>query len=139
MTEAGAGVVRLARAARESVIAHARQAAPAECCGLLIGRDQRIEEARAARSIADRPTRYRIDPQDHFDALREARQRGAGVVGFYHSHPSSAAVPSETDRAEATYEHHLYLIVGIAAEEAEVRLFAWENGNFHERAFVTVG
>ena len=36
-------------------------------------------------------------------AIRSS-ETGQDVVGFYHSHPHSAAVPSETDLAEATYE-----------------------------------
>jgi len=98
-----------------------------------------VTEAAAARNIADEPTRFLIDPQDHIDAIRRARTSGLAVVGFYHSHPHSAAIPSETDRAEATYPDHLYLIVGLAAATPEIRLFRFTtDGNFLELAFVTV-
>jgi proteasome lid subunit RPN8/RPN11 len=124
--------------ALEAIIAHARSARPNECCGVLIGGEGRIEEAVAGRNIADRPTRYLLDPQDHINALRGARRRGLQVVGFYHSHPHSAPVPSETDRAEASYPDHLYLIVGFATVQPEVRLFKLVSGNFLELTFVTV-
>jgi len=131
--------VRVARAASDAMIAHARAEAPRECCGVLVGSAAAVMEAAAARNMADVPTRFLIDPQDHIDAIRRARQRGLQVVGFYHSHPHSSAVPSETDRAEANYPDHLYLIVGLAAASPEIRLFRFTtDGNFLELAFVTV-
>ena len=83
-------------------------------------------------------TKYLVDPQDHFDALRDARGRGLEIVGFYHSHPRTQAAPSETDRGEASYPGHLYLIVSLAGEAADVRLFRFAGGNFTEVQFVTV-
>lgn len=105
---------------------------------MLIGSGNDVTEAIAARNIADSQTRFLIDPQDHIDAIRGARDRGLEVLGFYHSHPHSSPVPSETDRAEATYPDHLYLIVGLASESSEIRLYRLTNGNFLELAFVTL-
>jgi proteasome lid subunit RPN8/RPN11 len=129
----------LSRAARDQIVAHARREAPRECCGLLIGNDTAIDEAVPARNLADAPTRYLMDPQDHVNALRDARRRGVHVLGFYHSHPYSSARPSETDRAEATYPDHVYLIIGVASDAPEIRLYRFVDGNFLELTFVTVG
>jgi len=130
--------IQFTRAALADVVAHARNEAPRECCGFLVGTPTFVREAVAARNIADTATtRFLVDPQDHFDTLRSARRRGFEIVGFYHSHPRTPAVPSETDRAEASYPHHLYLIVSLA-EPADVRLFRFAAGNFTEVRFVTV-
>ena len=123
-----------------AMVAHAREAAPDECCGVLLGRGDEVVEAVRARNAAEHAaTRFLIDPKDHIDARREGRARGLDVVGFYHSHPRSEAAPSETDAADAAYPGHLYVIVGLLANPPEVRVFGFDNGNFHERAFVTVG
>jgi proteasome lid subunit RPN8/RPN11 len=122
--------VILPRAVRDDVIAHARETAPAECCGMLIGRAAEIVAAVRAANVADTPTRYEIDPKDHIEARREARARGLEVVGFYHSHPHSDARPSPTDVAEATYENHVYLIVGLTSEAADVRLYRFNGVSF---------
>jgi [CysO sulfur-carrier protein]-S-L-cysteine hydrolase len=128
----------ISRRALAAVIAHARADAPRECCGLLLGNPGSVSEAVAARNIAAAATRFLVDPQDHIDTLRAARQRGLEIVGFYHSHPHTAALPSETDRAEASYPDHLYLIVSLAVEPADARLFRFVTGNFREVQFVTI-
>ena len=125
---------RLPATVLEAVVRHAESARPHECCGILIGRGDEIVDAVGARNLADDPNRYLIDPQDHIDVRRRARAAGLSIVGFYHSHPHSAAWPSPTDCAEATYPDHLYLIVG----QGEVRLFRLSDGNFVETPFVTV-
>jgi proteasome lid subunit RPN8/RPN11 len=130
--------IEIRRGALEAVVAHARAEAPRECCGLLVGTAPAVLEAAAARNIADAATRFLVDPQDHINTLRLARQRHLEIVGFYHSHPHSAALPSETDRAEASYPGHLHLIVSLAVEPADVRLFRLVDGNFREVRFVTV-
>jgi proteasome lid subunit RPN8/RPN11 len=124
--------VIVCRAALDAAIAHARETAPAECCGMLLGTPDVVMEARPARNLATDPNRFLIDPKDHIDARREARARAFDVVGFYHSHPHSAAVPSETDLAEASYPHHLYLIVGLAGEQPDSRLYRLEDRGFRE-------
>jgi proteasome lid subunit RPN8/RPN11 len=118
-------------------VAHARAEGSRECCGLLVGTGTSVTEAVPARNLADLPTRFLIDPQDHINAIRDARVRGLEVLGFYHSHPHSPPVPSETDRAEASYPDHLYLIASLASEPPEIRLFRFSGGDFLEVAFVT--
>jgi proteasome lid subunit RPN8/RPN11 len=127
----------IAGAAIAGIVAHARETAPAECCGLLLGRGRTIVESARTRNVAARPTRFEIDPQDHIDRRREARRRGLDVVGFYHSHPASAPMPSDRDRAEAAYSNHFHLIVGLASDPPEVRLFFFDGRNFREEPFVT--
>jgi proteasome lid subunit RPN8/RPN11 len=127
-------------AALDAVVRHARERSPQECCGLLLGRGVEIVEAVRARNIADDPVRrFLIDPRDHIAARRTARRSGVDLIGFYHSHPSSPAEPSATDLEELTYPGHLYLIVSLRAEPAELGLFLLDVGNFRRVDFVTVG
>jgi proteasome lid subunit RPN8/RPN11 len=116
----------------EAVLAHALGARPSECCGVLLGKDGEIVEALGTGNLAESPNRFLIDPRDHINARRAARDRGLDVVGFYHSHPGSSGVPSATDLAEASYPDHLYLIVGLAASPPETRLYRLGGGGFLE-------
>jgi proteasome lid subunit RPN8/RPN11 len=109
--------VTLPQAVIADMLAHARDEAPDECCGLLVGRRGAVESAVRARNLEAGPTRYLIDPQDHFAAMKDARTRGMFVIGAYHSHPSSAPTPSASDIAEASGgSDFLYVIVSPATD-----------------------
>jgi proteasome lid subunit RPN8/RPN11 len=126
-------VFTIAPAALRAMADHAARAAPQECCGLLLGTGRVIVEARAARNELQSGTRYRIDPRDHFAAIRAGRATGRAIIGAYHSHPSGAAVPSATDLAEA-WPEFLYVIVALAPRVDDAPLRGWwlVDGNFVE-------
>jgi proteasome lid subunit RPN8/RPN11 len=133
--------IEVRQAVLDELVAHAREEAPIECCGVLVGSARRIERAVRARNKLGSPTRYLIDPADQIAAMKSARERGEAVVGFYHSHPSSSPAPSETDRAEAAYPGHCYLIVspGSATESPQVRGFRLQDsGNFLPMTLVPI-
>jgi desampylase len=129
---------KLRSAALEAIVGHAERARPRECCGVLLGHQAEILEAVAAQNLAESPDRYVLDPKDHIDIRRRARQAGLDLVGFYHSHPHSSARPSAVDLAEASYPGHLYLIVALTSAPPDVRLYRFDDGNFTDTPFVTV-
>ena len=122
--------VMLPAGVEATILAHAREAAPAECCGLLLGTAEAIVEARRARNVADDADRcYEIDPVEHLAVIRDARCRQLEVMGAYHSHPRSAARPSATDARHA-FTHFLFVIVGLETGKADVLGWRWHGGNF---------
>jgi proteasome lid subunit RPN8/RPN11 len=91
----------------------AEEAAPEECCGILLGRGSFIERAVATANVApDRRDRFEIDPQALVDAYRAARAGGPDVIGYYHSHPRGPAEPSAVDSAMAARDGRVWAIVG---------------------------
>jgi proteasome lid subunit RPN8/RPN11 len=100
------------------MLAHARDALPNECCGLLVGTETHIRRAERARNLKASPTRYEIDPADHFRSIRAARAEGLAVIGAYHSHPRTAPEPSPTDLVEASDSALLWVIVSPATRGA---------------------
>jgi proteasome lid subunit RPN8/RPN11 len=127
--------VQIRREVVEQILAHARAEAPLECCGLLLGTPQRLDAGFAARNLLASPTRFELNPADHFAAIRRAREMRIDVVGVYHSHPASPAVPSSRDLAEASYPDFVYLIAGLP--DAEVKAYRLVGGNFRPVALVT--
>jgi proteasome lid subunit RPN8/RPN11 len=121
--------VKIAEHVIDDVLAHARDEAPNECCGLLIGNRVTIEGSVRARNREASPTRYLIDPEDHFAAIHAARAAGKRVVGAYHSHPASAPQPSESDIAEARWgSDFVYVIVSLKSPEAEIFAYRLKHG-----------
>jgi desampylase len=125
-------VISCAPGVLETIANHARREAPRECCGLLIGRADRVDEAEpVANRAADPFRRYEIDPADFLAQVKRCRGTPRSVIGAYHSHPRTNAEPSESDRDEA-FGPFLYMIAGPVAADAPppIRAYRWENGNF---------
>ena len=120
-------LLQLRREHVDAMIAHARETAPEECCGLIGG----VSESRAVtlyrlRNVTpNRKSAYEAAPEDLFAAQRKMRERGEDLVAIYHSHPrASDPSPSETDVRLAYYPSAKYLIVGLGGIEAVVKAFS---------------
>lgn len=120
------------------MVAHALEQRPRECCGLLIGPAGHVFVARRATNLSADPNRYLIDPKAYIEARRDGRVHGFEVVGFYHSHPHSAPVPSPTDIAEAWYPDHLYAIVGLVDDRVDTRIYQLRDAQFVELAMTVL-
>ena len=81
-----------------SMISHALETDPEECCGVLIGDDDKAEQARRIRNAHSEPIRrYEMPPMDLMRAESEADAKGRKIVAIYHSHTHTQAYPSQTD------------------------------------------
>ena len=110
----------------EKIFAYAREADPAECCGLIGGTgDGQATSIYALRNVAaDKIVSYEAAPEDLFAAQRQMRERGEELLAIYHSHPRSAEpAPSETDVRLAYYPQAVYFIVGLAGPDPIIRAF----------------
>lgn len=97
------------------MMGHAREAHPAECCGLVVGSGPgRFEEVHRCRN--EQARLHREDPQhyprdehrgfhmnegDYHRVQCEAEDRGWQVTGIYHSHTEGGAYFSELDQEYA--------------------------------------
>ena len=119
-------MITLQRCQFDEIFSHAREAAPAECCGLIGGADDGCAKTiYRLRNIApDTLVSYEAAPEQLFAAQRQMRESGEQLLAIYHSHPRSAEpVPSETDVRLAYYPSAIYLIVGLGGSEPAMRAF----------------
>jgi proteasome lid subunit RPN8/RPN11 len=115
--------VRIARQLIDDLVAHARAEAPNECCGMIAARDGEAVSVYRARNAAASPLRYELDPRDQLRIMEEIDDAGLDLGAIYHSHTRSAPYPSQTDVNLAFYPDSLYVIVGVADAEPEVRAY----------------
>lgn len=109
-------MIRIPDEVCDGMVEHVREAAPEEACGILGGEfdeDRSVVSTQyPAENVAQSPkTEYRIDPEAQYELFERIEARDESIVGFYHSHPSGPAVPSETDRERAAWPKHSYVIV----------------------------
>jgi proteasome lid subunit RPN8/RPN11 len=107
-----------------SLIDHAEQESPRECCGLLAGKEGIIEACFPLPNTAPQPERrYFAEPRALMKALRDIREAQQELLGIYHSHPSSPPEPSPTDIEQAYYPDCAYFIIGPPGSEPRLRAF----------------
>jgi proteasome lid subunit RPN8/RPN11 len=124
--------MRIPRQIYDELVAHAREDAPNECCGLIGGSDGVAKTAYRARNAEASPLRYNLDPQDQFRIMTAMDEKGEELSAIYHSHTASPAYPSQTDINLASYPDALYLIVSLADGEKDLRGYRIEDGEVHE-------
>lgn len=118
-------MIKIAQSLVDEVCAHAHEAAPAECCGIVGGSEGRAQAVYRLRNVAADPlVAYEAAPEELFTAQRRMRSLGEELLAIYHSHPHSRdPEPSETDLRLAYYPAAIYFIVGFDGEDACLRAF----------------
>jgi proteasome lid subunit RPN8/RPN11 len=124
-------MIRVSEKQLTAIREHGVRDYPYECCGLLLGHfkddAKLVTETYAisnAREESARRNRFLITPEELMRGERYARSRELEVVGFYHSHPDSPAVPSRYD-LEHAWPTYSYIIVSTS-EGQSGDLFSWE-------------
>jgi proteasome lid subunit RPN8/RPN11 len=126
--------MKFTQAQIDEMVAHARDDDPNECCGLVASKDGVASAVHRAINAAASPFRYEIDSKDYLRIYNLIDDADEEVGAIYHSHTRSAAHPSQTDINLALWPDALYIIVSLAAEEADVKAFAIRDRKVEEVA-----
>ncbi len=120
--------MRIARQLYDEIVAHARADAPNECCGMIASRDGDAVRVYRAANTAASPLRYEIDGAEQYQIQMAIDDADLELGAIYHSHTRSAPYPSQTDINLAFYPEALYVIVGLAGDEPEVKAYEIRDG-----------
>jgi proteasome lid subunit RPN8/RPN11 len=127
----------IARALLDELIAHAREDAPEECCGVLAvtpGDPAIATRVHRAVNTAASPLRFEVDGRELLHTIDAIEADGAELGAIYHSHTRSAPFPSQTDiNFAANWPGVEWIIVGLASGDApEVRSYLIDGGSVRE-------
>jgi proteasome lid subunit RPN8/RPN11 len=104
----------------DQLLAHARAELPNEACGLLSG-DLGTGRATAfhpARNADASPLRYNVHPDDLVRIIFRIEDDDEDLIGIFHSHTHTPAVPSPTDHRTAQYPDAFYVLATLADRDA---------------------
>ncbi len=131
--------MRISRELLDEVVAHAREEAPNECCGMIASLDGRALAVHRAVNAAASPLRYEMEPQDQYRIEMAIDDAGQELGAIYHSHTRSAPFPSQTDINQAFHPDSLYMIVGVAGDEVDVQAYRIADGQVSDAALEVDG
>ncbi len=125
--------MRISRPDYDAMIAHAREEAPNECCGMVASRDSEIVHVYRTTNVEASPFRFVIDGREQYDIYTKIEDAELELGAIYHSHTRSEPRPSQTDINFAkAWPGVLWIIIGLAGEDVEVRTWRIEDGKVSE-------
>ena len=131
----------------QQVIDHCNAGYPDEMCGILGGRDGRVEKVYCMTNARPGPATYEMEPEEQFRVMRDIRDAGLFMVGMFHSHPGGHAYPSSVDVEQAywpgtglpNYPSAVYVIVSLMDRANPVaRGYMIEEGKVSEIPFTVI-
>jgi proteasome lid subunit RPN8/RPN11 len=118
---------------RDGIVAHARDHAPRECCGIVSGTTGNPTHLHPLTNVEPGNTRYLFDDEEFYRVYREIQNAGEDLIVVYHSHPATQAWPSPTDVANATWPEAVYAICSLEQpDEPVLRGFRIIDGQISE-------
>ena len=93
----------LTRKDKDKLVTHAIVQQPSESCAMLLGKkvddNWNVEEIFLTQNVDNSQTNFTISPEELLEGYQLAEKLHLELVGVFHSHPNSDAIPSSTDKA----------------------------------------
>ncbi len=106
------------------ILDYCKKGLPNEACGLLAGTVEgdvkTVTKVYLLTNIDASNEHFSMDPKEQLEALKDARAKGVGIIGNFHSHPESPSRPSEEDKRLAYDSSIEYLILSLQERENPV-------------------
>lgn len=110
-----------------------RKEAPDEACGILAGKDGRVEKIYKMSNPDKSSETFFMDPKEQIKVMKKIRKNGLEMVGIYHSHTKTDAYPSQRDVEFAFYPEVSYVIISLKNKDNPyIRSFKIENNKIKE-------
>jgi proteasome lid subunit RPN8/RPN11 len=120
-----------------TLLDQARKQAPIEACGILGGREDRVEVFHAMTNTDNSNDHFLMDPGEQFKVVKVLRAAGQRMLAVHHSHPASPARPSAEDIRLALTPDVLYTILSLQdAERPVLKAFSVADGVVKEHPLV---
>lgn len=95
-------IISFSETQKRQLLEHAEKERPNESCAILYGKNNgntaTVTEIYFTKNIDESPVNFTISNEELIKAYKIAEEKHLEIVGIFHSHPDSNAVPSNTDK-----------------------------------------
>ncbi|MFN4245915.1 MAG: M67 family metallopeptidase [Brevinematia bacterium] len=117
----------------EEMISWMKENIPIEACGILVGRNDTVDEFIKMENIAKSEKFFEMDPLEVMKVFEDIDNRSKEVVGIFHSHPVSDPYPSVTDlERNEVIDHLIFVISSMRTGKPELKAFTINNKTVKE-------
>ncbi len=118
----------ISKAQKELLLNHALKWNPNESCAILFGSVENeksiVKEVFLAENIDESPVNFTISNEELLKTYKIAEEKNLDVIGIFHSHPSSEAFPSSTDK-KFMYTNPVVWVIS-SGESSKLKAFLLE-------------
>jgi len=106
--------ISLPRTLINQLLTHAQNGNGDEVCGFIASLSGKPVKTYPVPNIATPADKqFEMKPSAQIGAIKIMREQNEDIFAIYHSHPTSAAIPSQTDIAEFNYPEALCVIISL--------------------------
>lgn len=116
-------ILKITKDVYENMIAYCQMAIPYEACGLLSGHGSTAKTLWKLKNESQSLNRFHMSVEAIKHSVQLMGKMGEDLVGIFHSHPSSKAIPSSHDIENNPYKDLAYLIVSLQKGNKDVGCF----------------
>lgn len=91
----------------------AKDLAPIEACGILAGKNGKVEKLYKMANAENSRTHFMMEPKEQFATVKDIRSAGLEMLAIYHSHPETPARLSAEDIRLALTPNVIYVIISL--------------------------
>lgn len=133
-------MIKLNRSDYEKILAHAKNEAPVEACGLVAGEisgdDKIIKKVYILTNVDHAEEHFTLDPKEQLMSIKDMRANGLVPLGNWHSHPVSPSRPSDEDKRLAYDSSASYMILSLMDDEPVLNSFHIEGDKAEKEELV---
>ena len=104
----------------KQIIEQAIKVMPIEVCGILAGKNSRVEKLYKMTNTDKSSAHFMMSPREQFKVAKDIRRRELKILAIYHSHPATPARPSVEDIRLAFMPDVIYVIVSLQDENKPI-------------------
>lgn len=131
-------MISIPRTILDDMVGHAKEQAPVEACGLLVGVGDEVMRSYRLTNVDASSEHFSLDPKEQFAVIKEIRPQGWDVLAVYHSHPATPARMSQEDLRLAFAPEMRYVIVSLMDDaQPQVKSFIVREGQPVEEPVLT--
>jgi proteasome lid subunit RPN8/RPN11 len=97
----------------KKMLEHAHAKTPIEACGILAGKNRKVEKFYPMTNIDNSSNHFMMDAKEQFSVVKDIRAADLEMLAIYHSHPGSPARLSVEDVKLALTPNVIYTIVSL--------------------------
>ena len=95
------------------LVEYSKQELPNEACAIMAGKNNSIFKVYLTKNIQKKPDSFLMAPEEQFKVIKDIRKEKLKMLGIFHSHPDSPAMPSIRDISMAFYPEVVYFILSL--------------------------